>query len=144
MDLFLIWVVSIFLAAAIGGRKDAAGTGLVLGIFLGPLGVLLALVIQGDRKACPYCKELINKAAVKCPRCQSSLGEGWGSSPATAPAGMTSDKSPGAVPEPFRKESSSGVRVLEEDELKRAAWRNLIFPFALIVIVIGIAFWQQR
>lgn len=68
-----IWIVSMFIGAAAGGRHNAAGAGFLLGFFLGPIGAIGAFGLKGDRRACPFCKELIKKAAVKCPKCQSDI-----------------------------------------------------------------------
>lgn len=73
MSWFLVWIISMFIGAAAGGRNNAAGTGFLLGLFLGPIGAIGAFGLKGDRRPCPFCKELINKRAVKCPKCQSDL-----------------------------------------------------------------------
>ena len=70
---FLIWFASIFLAAWVGSQRNCAGAGLLLGIFLGPIGAIAAFALVDNRKKCPYCKEQIDKDAIKCPRCQSDL-----------------------------------------------------------------------
>jgi hypothetical protein len=70
----LIWIGSIILAGMIGARKDAAGLGIIAGIFLGPLGVLIMLAANGNLTECPFCKERIRLlrsyariAGVTCP-----------------------------------------------------------------------------
>lgn len=72
--LIFIWVVSMVLSTMIGASKGSAIGGLLLGLFLGPVGALASLALQdNNRKECPFCKELIKRAAVKCPKCQSDL-----------------------------------------------------------------------
>jgi len=66
-------VVCGLIAAAIGQRKGEGCGAFIVGVFLGPLGILAALFSKGNRKTCPFCKELIHKDAVVCPRCQRDL-----------------------------------------------------------------------
>ena len=55
-DLWLIvFVVSVFLAAAIGSSKGKGGTGLLLGFLLGPLGVIITLLLKRDEPD-PVCR----------------------------------------------------------------------------------------
>jgi hypothetical protein len=68
-----IWIASIVIAGAIGNRKGEGFLSAFLAVFLGPIAILIAMVSSGNRVKCPFCKELINKDAIKCPRCQSNL-----------------------------------------------------------------------
>jgi hypothetical protein len=70
MDYVVIWLVCGFIAAMVGSRKGAGGTGFCLGILLGPLGILIAVFMKGSRRQCVYCKELIHPKATVCPHCQ--------------------------------------------------------------------------
>lgn len=88
--LLLFWVTCGILAAAIGSKKGEAGIGLLLGLLLGPFGVLAAILSSGNRKPCPFCREAVHKDAVVCPRCQREFP------PVAAPA-TTSGVSPVAV-----------------------------------------------
>jgi hypothetical protein len=75
---FVIWVGCVVAAWAIGNSKSSPGGGLLLGIFLGPIGVLAAFALVDNKRAkCPHCRELIDKEATKCPKCQSSLEANW-------------------------------------------------------------------
>ncbi len=71
--LIIFWLFCGIIGAMIGSRKGAGCGGFLLGILLGPLGVIISIVMTGDRKPCPYCKELIQKDAVKCPKCGAGL-----------------------------------------------------------------------
>jgi hypothetical protein len=71
--MFILWIACGIIAAAIGHRKGEAIGGLVIGLMLGPLGIIIALLSKGSRKECPYCKELIHKDATVCPRCQRDI-----------------------------------------------------------------------
>lgn len=68
-----LWLMCGIVAAMIGSRKGAGCAGFALGFLLGPFGILIALFMGGNRKACPYCRELIHKEAIVCPRCQRDL-----------------------------------------------------------------------
>lgn len=86
MEWVLVWVLCAIAAAIIGSRKGEAGMGFILGALLGPFGVLFALLSQGNRKPCPYCKELIRKEATVCPHCQKDLSP-QAPAPAAGPSG---------------------------------------------------------
>ncbi|TVR94393.1 MAG: zinc ribbon domain-containing protein [Spirochaetaceae bacterium] len=86
MTIVLFIVVSAVLGWMIGSSKGKGGAGLALGIFLGPLGVLIALFLKadtqkveataiqsGESKKCPFCSELIKVDAVVCRFCGRDL-----------------------------------------------------------------------
>jgi len=60
-------------AGAIGARKGEPIMAAVLGLFLGPLGILFALLSKGNRIACPFCREMVDPAATVCKACRSEL-----------------------------------------------------------------------
>lgn len=71
---FAIWIVSVFVSTAIGSKKGNPIAGFIVGLILGPIGVILA-IFSGDknRVSCKYCAEKIRKEAVVCPCCQKDL-----------------------------------------------------------------------
>lgn len=73
MEIAVIWLVCGIIAAVIGARKGSGCFGFFLGILLGPLGIIAALVTKGNRKPCPYCKELMHHDAVVCPHCHRDV-----------------------------------------------------------------------
>jgi hypothetical protein len=75
MELIVIWFLCGIAGAMIGARKGAGCSGFLLGLVLGPIGLVIALVMKGSRVRCPACKELIQKKAVICPYCRSNLLE---------------------------------------------------------------------
>lgn len=56
--------------ALIGSKKGEPGLGFIWGVFLGPIGILVVVLSDGNRRPCRFCQEKIHKAAVVCPRCQ--------------------------------------------------------------------------
>jgi RNA polymerase subunit RPABC4/transcription elongation factor Spt4 len=70
MEYIIVWILCGIIAAVIGSRKGQSRVGFLVGFLLGPLGIVLAIVLKGDRKECPHCRELIHREARACPRCQ--------------------------------------------------------------------------
>lgn len=74
MTLFLVlWLACGVIAAMIGSRKGEGCGGFIVGILLGPFGIVAALMSSGNRRACPHCREMIHKQASVCPRCQKEV-----------------------------------------------------------------------
>ena len=70
MEFIFIWLACGVIAAIIGNRKGEGCLGFIIGFQLGPLGIIIACFSKGNRKTCQYCKELIHKDAIVCPKCQ--------------------------------------------------------------------------
>lgn len=71
------WLSVAFLSALIGAgianRRHGLLPGLQLGLALGPVGVLLALLVD-RRPLCPHCREHVAAMATRCPHCQANIG----------------------------------------------------------------------
>jgi len=73
MELLFLWLLCGIAAAMIGSQKGEGCAGFMAGVLLGPFGILIALFSKGNRKTCPYCKELIHKDAAVCKHCQRDV-----------------------------------------------------------------------
>lgn len=73
MEIVFLWFVCALISAAIGSRKGETGSAFVIGLILGPLGILFALLSSGNRRPCPQCQERIDKKATTCPFCRTQL-----------------------------------------------------------------------
>jgi len=74
--LLVLTIYSTFpiIGGLIGAKNNSIAAGVVLGLLLGPLGVLLmVMTLNNKRRECPYCYEVINNKALKCPHCQSDI-----------------------------------------------------------------------
>lgn len=83
----LTWLFCAVLAAILYSGKGQSGiVGFLLGLILGPFGVLIALLIgpnqneldrrqlkSGEVDMCPYCSELVRASAVVCKHCGRDL-----------------------------------------------------------------------
>lgn len=56
----------------IGSKRNNRFGATLAGVFLGPIGVALALVVD-KRASCPKCKMKINDSAEICPHCHSAI-----------------------------------------------------------------------
>lgn len=82
-----VWLLCGVIAAAIYSRKGRPGAAaFIVGVLLGPLGVLLALLsstdtaaveraalASGASKKCPHCGEIVRAEASVCRYCQRDL-----------------------------------------------------------------------
>jgi len=64
----ILWVTSAFAGAFVGQSRKAEVQGFLLGLFLGPVGVLAAFRMD-NRTRCPQCREPSNDLARRCPFC---------------------------------------------------------------------------
>ena len=73
MEFVIVWIICGVIAAAIGAKKGETASGFIIGILLGPLGIIIALLSKGNRRGCPHCRELVHREATVCPHCQRDL-----------------------------------------------------------------------
>jgi hypothetical protein len=76
LELIIIWIICGIAGAVIGANKNAGCAGFTLGFLLGPIGLLIAIFMKGDRLPCPACREYISTSATKCPKCGSDISRG--------------------------------------------------------------------
>jgi hypothetical protein len=78
MDIFLIGglaVVCAIIGAWIGEAKCQRSAGFILGILLGPIGILIVCLLpaQEKKKLCHHCKKQVSENSPFCPLCGANL-----------------------------------------------------------------------
>jgi len=82
----IVWVICAFIGMGIGKSKGKGGAGFALGLFLGPIGIIIiavmkedtvavesAAIASGGSRKCPYCAELVKAEALICKHCGKEL-----------------------------------------------------------------------
>jgi hypothetical protein len=73
LEFLIIWLIFGIVSAWIGAKKGQGGTTFVIGVLLGPLGLLVAVLSKGNRRKCPLCRELMHRDATVCPHCRNEI-----------------------------------------------------------------------
>jgi hypothetical protein len=100
MFILMVWLVCPFIGGGLLSSYNRAGTGFLLGLFLGPIGCILAwafrseekkkellkfheenlaaikasqTLVERDEVECPFCAELVLKKALICKHCNLNL-----------------------------------------------------------------------
>ena len=70
------WIICGAIAGSIYKQKDRSfGTGCLVGVLFGPLGIIFALVTPTAGIKCPFCAETIKYEAVVCRHCGREVPE---------------------------------------------------------------------
>jgi len=67
------WFLCGLVSAMIGSNKGEGCAAFIIGVLLGPFGILIAIFSPGNRIKCPFCKELMHEDATTCPHCQKEI-----------------------------------------------------------------------
>jgi hypothetical protein len=62
-----------FIGYFIGANREAGAAGALMGVLLGPIGILIAAISADGRKKCPQCLERVNTNAKICASCRTPL-----------------------------------------------------------------------
>ncbi len=68
--LAVLWLVGIIVSMLISIPRGNAVIGFIVGLLLGPLGILVVLFISDRRPRCMHCKQLVEADDVICPHCR--------------------------------------------------------------------------
>lgn len=73
MEYAVLWFLCGLIAAAVGSSKNLGAPGFLLGLLLGPIGIMIVVLSSGNRIPCPFCREKMNRRAIVCPHCQCDV-----------------------------------------------------------------------
>jgi hypothetical protein len=74
LDYFVVWIVfCVLVGALIGKHRGRAGSGVIWGGLLGPVGWLIVALMEDMRPKCTQCGGVIVEGARKCLHCGSLL-----------------------------------------------------------------------
>ncbi len=67
----ILWLACVVFSWSIGERKGHGCLCSILGLFLGPIGALIALAIPSRFTKCRECRKSIERKATICPYCRT-------------------------------------------------------------------------
>src|SRR5436309_552956 len=74
MDILLFWLpINLIVGFIVGNVRGRVGFGILLALFLGPIGWLITLLASDASRKCPYCAEIVKPEAKICPHCRKEL-----------------------------------------------------------------------
>lgn len=86
MTFVIVWIICAFIGMGIGKGKGKGGAGFALGLFLGPIGIVIIALMKentveveamalssGESRKCPFCAELVKREALICKHCGKEL-----------------------------------------------------------------------
>lgn len=74
MIFFIIWIACGLISAMIASGNGSSGcVFFILGILLGPIGIIIALLSSGQK--CPECGKKISNDAKTCPYCRTKFDD---------------------------------------------------------------------
>lgn len=73
-QIFAFWLVCGFVGAIIGSAKQSGFAGFLLGLILGPLGLLAAFMVDGRAK-CPTCAGRLHSGSRLCHHCGQPIAD---------------------------------------------------------------------
>lgn len=82
MLVVITWIICAIAGGKIGAKKGHMTAGVLLGLILGPIGLIIVLIMgtnddraleQGGVRRCPYCAEQVKAEAIVCKHCGRDL-----------------------------------------------------------------------
>jgi len=71
MEWVAIWLMCGVIAGFFGYHKGVGFGGFIVGVILGPIGIILVLMSVGNRVRCRFCRQYIDPNSASCQYCHT-------------------------------------------------------------------------
>ena len=83
MEIVIIWLLFAVFSALLASGKNRSGVGwFFVGLLFGPFGLLVVFfpkiepqAAKADTRRCPFCAEVVMRAAIVCKHCGRDIGQ---------------------------------------------------------------------
>lgn len=141
ISLVCVWIIFGIVGRIVGEKRDAKFEGFILGLFLGPLGLLMAFFVD-NRPQCQRCRSRVDRKASLCPSCRRPI-DTFNAMPSSGKAipiqtcECTAESPPSISPAEARQSTTKVQCVADWIEYVVAAAVAILIVFVLAIAVVA-------